>query len=69
MFFAIVGFLFLLAITFGPAVYILWQGYWMSKFGAPYPIGALVAAGIFAGLGFLVIYNAPFHISIGAPRP
>lgn len=64
MFFTIVGFLFLLGITFGPAAFILWQGYWMSKFGGPYPVGALVAASIFAGLGFVVLYHAPFHLTV-----
>jgi hypothetical protein len=61
---AIVGFLFLLAITFGPAFYILFLGYIQSKLGGDYPAGALLAAGIFIILGIIVILNAPFHISL-----
>jgi hypothetical protein len=64
MFFTIVGFLFLLGITFGPTAYILYLGHWQRQFGAPYPVGALLAAAVFAALGFLVLYNAPFHIAL-----
>lgn len=63
MFFTIVGFAFLLAITFGPASYILYIGHWQRQCGAPYPVGALLSAGVFAAIGFDVIYNAPFSIS------
>lgn len=64
MFFTIVGFLFLLVITFGPALYILHAGYWQSKTGSSYPVGALISAGMFAAMGVVVIYLAPFHIAL-----
>jgi drug/metabolite transporter (DMT)-like permease len=63
-FFAIIGFMVCFGLTFGSAAYILWQGYWMSKMGSSYPIGALVAAGFFVALGCLVVYLAPFHIHL-----
>lgn len=64
MFFTFVGFLFLLAITFGPAAYVLFLGHAQSKLGGPFPLGALIVAAIFIGLGCLVVGHAPFHLSI-----
>lgn len=64
MFFTLLGFAVCFGLTFGSAAYVLFLGYAQSKLGGPFPLGALIVAAIFIGLGCLVVGHAPFHLSI-----
>jgi hypothetical protein len=64
-FFAILGWCIAFGVTFGSGLFILFQGWVMSRLGGGgYPVGALVAASIFFALGAVVIHFAPFHIAL-----